>query len=82
MPASMQWLCQPATTAFAPAGSVSAQQPRETHSEGPDANAAPKVDIPIPSVLLAWKSIDSVRVEWKQGKSSRASLRKLYQDHD
>ncbi len=81
MPVGMSWSRQPATTAFAPAESVPAQQPLETERGQPGADAAPKVDIPIPSVLLSLKSIDSVWGEWKQGESSRASLRKLYQDH-
>ncbi len=81
IPAGMSWSRQPATTAFTPAESVPAQQPLETERGQPSADAAPEVDIPIPSVFLSLRSIDRVWGEWKQGESSRASLRKLYQDH-
>ena len=78
IPAGMSWSRQPATTAFGRAESVPAEQPRDTEREQPGADAVPKVDIPILSVLLSLKSIDSVWGEWKPGESSRASLRKLY----
>ena len=81
LPAGMSWSRQPATTAFGPAESVPAEQPHDTEKQQPGADAVPEVDIPILSVLLSLKSIDSVWGEWKQGESSRASLRKLYQDH-
>ncbi|DBA98146.1 TPA: hypothetical protein ACH3X1_014765 [Trebouxia sp. C0004] len=41
IPAGMSWSRQPATTAFALAESVPAQQPRETEREQPSADAIP-----------------------------------------
>ena len=50
-------------------------------SAGEDAAAAPKVDIPIPSVETSMKSMEGVWSEWKNGTAGRAAICKLYQDH-